>query len=471
MILTEEEYRRGILSWRDGSGFYMRTSTTSSKDDEKVWSEPLSNPAGSKVESQIADFHHVRPETETLESPSAEYWPVFWERLNPIDTVQTEVWDVNNGKRVHFHLGEVPQFGNFHRLVIEASLHLTWSEDAVVHIGQSRIRLITGKVEGQVIPPFDGIATENATIILTRSATESHGGAKVTIGAEEGNQIKAALVEGDTSFASERYGRFLEIVARGSSPAEAESNAFSILGLLVLCWGDQASGAVVFSNTFHAGKDQRQEGIDHVPISGLIPHIIGNDELNTVDAALTHVFDDSPLQRACRLALRWYEKGIRSTANLDQFISFFVGIEAILNEYVETHGPIPEIKARKEQEGRKIKKLLKNQIDEKIYNELLLSLTYVSNQDRMKFYVKRENLPESLCSEFKDLAKLRADVFHSRIADVDDEKVMLSKTLLVDMLRGVLNISSSTPWQKLPQIGYLTRRYYYSDMGCSETTE
>jgi hypothetical protein len=163
--------------------------------------------------------------------------------------------------------------------------------------------------------------------------------------------------------------------------------------------------------------------------------------------------------------LRWYESGVRATNSLDQFIAFFVAIEAILNAYEKAYGPIPAIQYRIERNKRQPKQLLKRRVDPEVYEGAIQAVSYVSNRDRMVFFAARENMDESFAKQFKKLADRRADILHSRTVEADDTEVISAKKLLVTMLKRELAIEGSVPWETLPQIGEIRYRHFDAALG------
>jgi len=436
MKLTVEEYRRGLLSWNPDSRAAWYTSTTADPDDPRQWSGPLTDPLGSKVESPDNSFRQLRFELTDPSSPEKPH-PVRWERLNDNGIVQTELWVGPTSHRSNVFLGHVPNYGTFHRLVVAATPYLAWDEDAIVRVGDVVVRLVRGKIAAEHAPPVEQMEIE----------------------------------EGSVSFISgwigtvELDGRFIEIVAPGASPSAAQFRAFAVLGLLALCMGDHAVGEVVSSEGYEAKPGELQAGLLRMPVSAKLPRTVEEADLDIVDQGLGGLLGDDRMSRACTIALHWYERGIRASTPLDQLISYFVGIEALINAFAKEHGPIPEVESRKKRYAPALKKLLKGKVDEATYGRLHQALGQASAHDRFAFYVARRGLPGGSVAQFDALVRLRNEAFHGDAVDVDDQHPVDAKKLVVQMLKRELGIGAEVPWETLPQIGVLYFRYKLRDLG------
>ncbi len=236
MRLNAEEYRRGVASWNATPPARLRTSTTPTNEAVRQWSEPLTDPLGSKVLSPENSFHQVRHEPIDAAAASPPF-PIRWEHLNPNEIVETEVWDTVGGSRAYFRLGHIHNYGTFHRLVVAPTRYLNWDDNAVIRVGDSRVRLVTGKAVGVSAPPLDKITVEGTTITLVREAPERTDGVIVTLTGKPGGTLAGvtASITGAVSEDVEREGRFLEIVAPGTTLNEAQLRAFAVLGLVALC--------------------------------------------------------------------------------------------------------------------------------------------------------------------------------------------------------------------------------------------
>ncbi|MDP9363068.1 MAG: hypothetical protein M3Q10_02350 [Chloroflexota bacterium] len=292
------------------------------------------------------------------------------------------------------------------------------------------------------------------------------------IAAEQAPPVEQMEVEEDfVSFitgwigTTELNGRFIEIVAPGDSPGAAQFRAFAVLGLLALCMGDHAVGEVVSSEGYEAKPGELQAGLLRIPVTARMPRAVEEADLEAVDRVLGRLLGNDRMNRACTLALHWYERGIRASTPLDQLISYFVAIEALVNAFAREHGPVPEVEARKKRYGPALKKLLKDKVDEVTYGRLQQELSNAKMRDRFAFYAARRGLAPESVTKFDALARLRNDAFHGDAVEVDDQRPVDAKNLVVQMLKRELGIITKVPWETLPQIGMLHFRYKLQYLG------
>jgi hypothetical protein len=231
---------------------------------------------------------------------------VRWERIGD-NSVITQVWndDISSAPTKLRHL---PGYGVFHRLVI-ATPYLGWEEDISLRVGGAMLRLVTG----EEVSPMDQVTIEDGNVAIT----------------------------GEMSGSMVAEGRFIEIVAPGSDPDDAEARAHSILGLAATVFGPHAVGDEIFAEPFEA-EIGHQFGTFRIPVPAQNPRTVSDSEIDVVHEALSVVLEQNTrMSRALSLALIWYEKGTRSISLVDQFLGLFVGIETLINTYVREHGPVP----------------------------------------------------------------------------------------------------------------------------------
>jgi hypothetical protein len=135
-------------------------------------------------------------------------------------------------------------------------------------------------------------------------------------------------------------GRFIEIVAPAGSIDQAEALSYSILGLIALCMGDNAIGEIVFSEAYETSRGS-QKGEVSIPVIGNVRRKTLLAELQIIDEHLGVLLNDGRIRRAITFALRWYEKGIRTTALTDAVLAHVTAIEAIVTAYAADKGPLP----------------------------------------------------------------------------------------------------------------------------------
>src|SRR5262245_13499443 len=151
---------------------------------------------------------------------------IVWERLDG-DRVVTAIWQ--NGAQL-IPLIHVAGFGFFHRLVVSCPA-LDWQEDLVFAVSDARVRFVTGTVRVERARP-DPVA----------KLVEGRASVEVAVGTE------------DIS------GRFIDVIAPGDDPEKAELRAQAILGLVALCLGENAIGAIESSEPYEVQDDGTQTG-------------------------------------------------------------------------------------------------------------------------------------------------------------------------------------------------------------------
>ena len=434
MKLTPDEYRRGLVKWNPSASIEVRTSASDDPDAATVWSDPVSDPTGSKVPSPPGGHINLSFRMTGAGEPP---FPVRWDRLASAGAVQVIIMDPDPHEGRYIQLAHISNYGIFHRLVVEATRTLTWESDAVLRVNDVIVRLVTGKITGERVSPLDEAQAEAGVVTLTSG--------------------KSGTVELD--------GRFIEIVAPGDSEASAELNASSILGLLALVFGASAAGDVVFSESYVARPGEPQRGQYRFPITKQLPSEVENTGLDAVDQILSDLLDAESMKRALRLALHWFERGLRSRTPLDELICYFVGIETILNTYASVHGPIPEVEQRKKDYGSKLKALLTGEVDPEVIGRLQNSLGFASVRERFSFYVGARELEHRSVSKFDSLVEARNRAFHGQPADAAPQVAADAAGLLIAILKLELGLEIELPWDVGPNLISSTLYWDFAEYG------
>lgn len=426
MKLSSEEYRRGILSWNMDAKAEFRTSTATVAGEPSQWSAPLIDPNGSKVQSLPGRYTALSCHVEDLSALQRPF-RVRWEHLDD-QGITTKVWD-DDLRQEPTRLRHVPNYGRFHRLVI-ATPYLAWAEDATIRVGDVVIRMVDGTVIGEQIAPLDQLKIEADKYSIT----------------------------GDFSGTAEAEGRFIEIVAPGASFQEAEVLAYTVLGFLALCLGNHAVGEVIFSEPYEASQG-KQQGALRIPVTARIPREAEDAELDLIDGILPSLLGGDRSRRACALALRWYERGIRTTTPLDKLVSYFIGIEAIINAHAASHDSLlPEARAREERFGPVLERLA-GDFDRNTLQQVRQRLVQTTLKERFGFYAIQHGWDNTLVDRFQELARLRNGAFHGDSVDIDEERAGGAKDLLRRLLKTELGLPAEMPWERIPQIGGLEVHY------------
>jgi len=420
MRLSPDEYQRGLLRWNDDQVSYW-TSTSEEEGKPPDWRGPLTDPNASRVHSPPHRYAQLRADAA---DPAAlqRALPTRWERLVG-NTIGTSVWTPTGGQQKLTH---VVGYGFFHRLVIETPF-LFWSADTIVRQGDVVFRVLSGDVTGEEIQPLDQVVAEEGAISL----------------------------RGRSSGSSTVQGRFIEIVAPGSSAEDAEQRAFALLGLAALAMGDHAIGNAVFSEPYKVTTDG-QFGHMRIPVTARLPREAEDSELATIDLLLPLVLADSRMGRARSVALRWYERGIRSEGELDKIIAFFIGVEALVNAFAAEYGPLPEVSERSKRYGE-VLRVLAQSGDPATSNQLAQKLLQPTLAERFRFCAAQHSWNEDIFDTFRRLARIRNDALHGDVAEPTWEDEQAARNLLRDLLKAELGLVGELP--TVPAITRLAVEY------------
>jgi len=433
---TRDELERGILFWTIDGTATLRVGVRDPETGREAWSSPLSDPDGSKVDIPPGPQCNIRlrpADRAAIERP----FTVRLERLIG-HFVVTAIWE-DKLAQPPVKLVHIPNYGLFHRLVVGVP-GLDWGEDHFVIANSVRIRLFTGKVEGERAPSMDQIEEENGRFGVT------------------GPPIGKYVADG----------RFIEIIAPGVTREEAEFRAYALLGLIALSLGDHAVGQVFFSEVCEALNGQ-QYGSIRVPVTAQFPRRADDSEVGRIDDLLPLLSSDDRESRARLLALHWFERGVRAFEPLDRLLSFFIGIETIVNAFAADNGPVPE---EIEREGRLNTLLARiaEEVEKGTYGRLRQKLLEPSLNERFRFFANHHGLSPEDEETFRAVARARSEAVHGEPVNVSVELVGQAKRLLVRLLRATFGIFDSLPWEQHPSIRGLILDYGYITSPRDETT-
>lgn len=421
MKTSGEQYARGFVSWEPPTDAYEFTIESQTEGGLIVPSAPLTDSSGSAVSVMVDGLARFAIRLKSAVGPPLTKFR--WERAQ-----RTSVWDgLPTGEALH--ITHLPDYGIYHRLVLSAG-NCDWGEDSVVTIGSVRIRLVTGRVDGERAAPIDQVTIEDGKISLT------------------GEPSGAASVEG----------RFVDVVASGDTPDAAEQNAWSSLGLAALILGPASVDQVVFSEQYEAKVGDFGGALD-IPIITKIPYKTDLDAADLIDQALGALQQDTRTSRSLRLALRWLVKGLRTEIDEDAFFAFFIGIETLVNAFVAEAGRIPvEVERRRKLEAhqKQLERLLGDE-----FATALPRLVAPTLNEKFAFYGRTRQLPDENVDDFRGLNRARNDAFHGDFASIDTETVSKSEKLLVTMLKNALNVERSLAWEQAPRLSHLSIEYAY----------
>lgn len=423
MLLSQDQYRRGLLKWEIDSPAVVLTSTTSLPDARsRTWAAPASKPEGSLVSSPSRQFGRIRIQAQDASSLRRP-WEVRWEKIFQ-GRIVTWVW-THLSPDLPMLLEQVPNFGSFHRLVVETPF-LEVGEETTFRLGDLVVRFIVGEVVGEKVDKSQTVRYEPERIVLESG----------WIGTER------------------KQGRFIEIVAPGKTADEAEEHTFCILGALAAYLSDQVVGPVLFSERHH--NPRGVGGTLAFGGAGRNPWRAADEALSQIHSALDYFAGDtkrSSLAASVALACRWYEHGVRAETNVDRLLSFFVGIEAIINGFAAEHGPLPIAQQRRRRfRARRRDLLAALDGDERIFNRVFNYLIDATKAERFAFFAEQRGWTAGDIEGFRRVGQIRDGLFHGSAASVSNEEARSAKILLARMLRRELGLPEQTEWDTLPLV-------------------
>lgn len=311
----------------------------------------------------------------------------------------------------------------FHRLVVETP-YLEWTDSSVLRADFTEVRFVLGTVRGELVEPIEQVqlAPDHFAII---------GGG--------GGQREIS-------------GRFIEIVTSGTSLADAELRAYSILGLVALCVGEHAIGRVRFSES-SISNVSGQEVYKSILTHSYTPQTLYPAVKSFVHDRLPTIFGlKSTKKTECLvLALRWYEHGLRATGPVDAVLSHFIGIEKILAAY----GKQAKIKSslaaiESDAQFQALLARWKTTLGPNQTGRFINLLSQPSNAERFAHYAKHHRLPDRLTERFLRVLSKRNEAIHQTTSEITDEHAEDAKTVLRALLRSELSMPPDPTWGEGP---------------------
>ncbi len=419
MILTAEEYSRGFIDFDvdlpEGCRVNIWTKTSNDPaETSNEWEGPYSTPAGCKVLSPPKPNIELLIELKRGEDPSKTptLRRVRWDRDG-----KTCIWpkgeDFRGPPAVQV-LGR--DYGWSYRLVFRPSKAL-WSESFVLIDQKVRVRFSKGQIEGyESVVIQDEIPNADGTSSMEIEFRET---------SKEGDfiEILATVLADD-----ERVGKEL-----------ARTEVESIAGLLALCFGEQILGETVFED-YYFSSGYTEQGEVSMPFKRLGSQTVSVETASATERSLVHL-RESNINTAIGLALRWYAKGFAYKSPVDQFIAYFIGLDALISGYFAALSPAPE-NERHEQLQKYLAKA-KPQIDNSLREIILARISDFPLTQKFDLYWESHFKKEtSLGSKFTKLNRLRGEIVHGKAKDVKDAEVDDAKTILEKLLGRELGLDS-----------------------------
>jgi len=424
MKLTTTEYRQGIVHWDIPDAILCVTSAQSQQDREQ-WSEGIVVNSGSIAPVPARPVRRVAVVPKSKVAPLPPF-QIRWEFLDG-DDVSTAIWK-DSLLRPCIVLKRVPNFGTFHRLVVSTPL-LVWAEDQVFRSGDAIIRMGRDSALGESFGTENQIAIESGKLAYTT----------------------------DWMGTNRHSGPFIEITAPGSSPEIAETNAYAFLGFLGVCLGDHAIGEIVFSEAYQAIEEEQATRIG-IPTFGRAPWPKTDDELDAVTNGFEGASNAIQTVNPLAIALRWYEKGVRSDTALDKLIAFFIGIEAIISRHAAAHAPLPVTVERQERHRTLLAEIEKTASPDD-YNRIKERLLQPTLMDYFNFYASSKDLPNELRTHFREIRDKRNDVLHGSTLLDDHQLSEHAAHILITLLRRELRLPENLQWDNATSVPSMSMVY------------
>jgi hypothetical protein len=423
MRIKATDYARGYLTWTPIEGVSIEVGTAPGHASPKTWSGELTDPDGSLVpiDLQAVYTFKIRLKGAGTSIPTAKFW-ILLERVEK-SVVITRCFTVAGVMVIA--LRHLPSYGTYHRLVVDAS-GLTWDEDLVFRELGILVRFVTGEIE-----------VERTT--------------KLKASVDEDGKPSLQMQQ-----STERVsGRFIEVVTPGSSPEQAEDHAFATLGLLALILGPNVLGPVVSSEHWRA-EPTGQDGIAIATGAAFSRHGAAS-EFELTDELLFRITVDEPLGRARIIALRWYERAQRAEAPLDKLLSFFIGVETLVQAYATLHAPLPIEKQRKGEDDAIVE--LVGPLGKKVTDRVARLIRGASIREQFAFFASELKLGSEDTSRFDTTKKVRDSAVHGDAVDVTHKIAGDAEHLLRAMLKAAFEIDGSLGWEADPVIYALQNHF------------
>ncbi len=414
MKMTAIEYERGLLRWAPIEGMRVFVGTAPAAGADIEWSGPYEDPNGSALGVGIGAKVVFRFEGVAQLDPNQ-----FWIKVERTDhgVVNTRVWrGVPNSKPTI--LRHLPDFGTYHRLVVDAGT-LGWDQDFVVREGNVLIRFVTGTVEGELNDELKAVNNPDGTVSL------------------QGAQQTATAT-----------GRFIEVVAPGDSPDQAELHVRALLGLLALALGQNVLGNTVFSEPWTATPD-KQAGAA-IALGSEFPRQAAGGEFGGLDGLVRQALGTGRIERARLIGLRWYERGFRAAEPLDMLLSFYIGIEALVAACARDNAPLPAEQQRQAENETIVQAV--TPLGQAVRDRVSARIRGTSIREQFEFYAQTHNLGAEDVTNFRNTKDIRDDAVHGDPVAVDMETARKAEQLLRRMLKAELGITEELPWETHPVI-------------------
>jgi hypothetical protein len=414
MKITATEYERGLLRWAPIEGIQVFVGTASGEEAGIKWSGPYTESNGAVLGMEISAKVVFRFEGGPRLDPNQ-----FWIKVERTDhgVVNTRVWrGVPNSKPTI--LRHLPDYGTYHRLVVDAGT-LGWDQDLVVREGNVLIRFVTGTVEGELSDELKAVNNPDGTVSL------------------QGAQQTATAT-----------GRFIEVVAPGESPDEAELHVHALLGLLALALGQNVLGKTVFSEPWTATPDQQAGAA--IALGSEFPRQAAAGEFGGLDGLVGQALGTGRIERARMIGLRWYERGFRAAEPLDMLLSFYIGIEALVAACARDNAPLPVEQQRQAQNDAIVQAV--TPLGQAVRDRVSARMRGASTREQFEFYAQTHNLGADDGTNFRNTKDIRDDAVHGDPVAVDMETARKAEQLLRRMLKAELGITGELPWETHPVI-------------------
>lgn len=400
MLLTPEEYLRGVVWWTPNSIRSVRTASRSSIDEELSFSEPLADSRGSISTSLPAPRRELEFDVCPPMDPSMPC-RITWDRLFK-DDIDTMFFDATDGEIRLFD--GVVGMGTFRRIVVTVPF-LKWNEDLIVRVKDLIIRFHHD----------DGKGGSN-----TQQPQVAH--------------------------------PYIEIIVPEPVNLSYEP-AFSVLGLIALHFGDAAISTVVTNETrefnSEVGATERAvivQGLGSTLPTSVsqtfrLPITVPRERFEKLDRDLQTITQDAQPATSLKLGLRWYEQSLRSFSETDRLLSSVVGIEAVVARVSAEEGfrsPIADIV--RDVRIPTFLQPLRSQYGADKVDRLLARLTTVNPnvRDRFARFCSVVGWSDSYEAKFRSVTDARNSLVHGSTTTISRSDALEASHLLADVLGAAL---------------------------------
>jgi hypothetical protein len=409
VLLTAEQYRRGVVRW-DGE---TEVVVTISSADGSQQSGVMNDKRGS-----IPDYvPETDGEVKVLPNRQDVVTPPFrfvWDREIQGD-IEARVFDTELGVG---HLRGMTGPEDSERIVLSVP-YLRWNEPWVIRVGDVAIRFLDEM-------PID-MTTQEGWV-----SEENHAAFSQRFGPH--------LVQGP----------LIDIVAPRTI-GKAHEITYAILALIALVVGDAAIGEVIHVDamTMAHGLAGHEAQLLFRPITSApnqtlrLPITVDEVWLQEINARVTRLMGRPELQEDTLIALRWLERALRKTDDVDRYTAAVSGLESLIARRAKRHGVEVEF-ARILRDPRVAEYLapLRKEYPDDHVDRLLERLlnTMPSAQDRFKSVAEQLRLEQDATTEFREVNRQRGPVVHGSEGRVDHELMDKAVRLLTAMLFSVLRV-------------------------------